>query len=128
MLPFDHPGRQDGDAIAELHQLLTNDPAYRPPVSIREELRQRRNRPWPRGDAATGTDHSPSRTLPGNPHADAADFVEDLSYPAAALREALLAIAYELRTANLIAAAKTEHGALDDREVVSRLGRDDTDL
>jgi hypothetical protein len=43
MLPTDHPARYQGDAIGGLHLLLTEDPAYQRPMSIREELRQRRN-------------------------------------------------------------------------------------
>ena len=65
----------------------------------------------------SGPDFDPAKTLPDNPHAEAASFVDDRLYPAAALREALLAIAFELRTANLIAAP-------DDRpDLDRRLGR-----
>ena len=49
------------------------------------------------------TDNDATRTLVANPHAESAAFVDDVSFPAAALREALLAVAFELRTANLIA-------------------------
>ncbi len=72
-----------------------------------------------------GPDLSPTRTLPGDPHADAAALVDDLSYPAAALREALLAVAFELRTANQIAAANRPGGP--DREVGNGSERNDQD-
>jgi hypothetical protein len=52
------------------------------------------------------TNNDTSRTLVGNPHAESAAFGDDAKFPAAALREALLAVAFELRTANLIAVAE----------------------
>ena len=56
MLPFDHPASQEGDAITELHQLLIDDPDYRPPMTIREELRQAaRNRSRPHTAPTAGT-------------------------------------------------------------------------
>ncbi|GAA3634844.1 hypothetical protein [Microlunatus ginsengisoli] len=136
MLPVDHPAKQDGDAIAGLHQVLLDEPDYRPPLSVREQLRQQRiqqhqsqYRPPQPGARSGPTTARPAPfraiRLPGNPHASAAAFVHDVSYPAAALREALLAVAFELRTANLIAAANSQRGL--DREVEKLLGDNDPD-
>ena len=67
------------------------------------------------------TDNDALKTLRANPHAEAAAFVDDTAFPAAAVREALLAVAFELRTANLIAVLDTDE---DRAEVRERLGRD----
>ena len=162
---YRHPVKHRDDAITALHQLLAEDPTYRPPLSIRDQIRQedeirqqqsRTRQSAPNQDLAaiaesllqkmtdlsmaqhhpepddqdlddddpgardrgsmSGPDFDPAKTLPGNPHAEAASFVDDRLYPAAALREALLAIAFELRTADLIAS--------DDRpDLDRRLGR-----
>lgn len=40
MLPHRHPAKHRDDAITALHQLLTDDPTYRPPLSIRDQIRQ----------------------------------------------------------------------------------------
>lgn len=66
-------------------------------------------------------------TLPGNPHADAANFrlENDFGIPDGTLVEATLAVAHELRTANLIAythaAGYRPSKALDD-QITARLG------
>jgi hypothetical protein len=66
------------------------------------------------------TDNDATQTLVGNPHAEAAAFVDDVALPAAAVREALLAVAFEQRTANLIAMLDSSS---DQAEVLERLGR-----
>ena len=116
-LPRGDAADHNGDTVAALHQLLIDHPDYQRPVGVRDELRQLQIRPPAR-------DHNPEQTLPGNPHADIAEFVDDHSYPAAALREAILAVAFELRTANLIAAATLDENRLD-LEINQRLGNSD---
>ena len=44
MLPVEHPAKRTGDAVAGLHAVLADDPDYRPPMSVREELREERRR------------------------------------------------------------------------------------
>lgn len=44
MLPVEHPAKRTGDAVAGLHAVLADDPDYRPPMSVREELREQRRR------------------------------------------------------------------------------------
>jgi hypothetical protein len=61
-------------------------------------------------------DNDAVQTLVGNPHAEAAAFVDDAAFPAAAVREALLAVAFELRTANLIAMLDTSNDRAEVRE------------
>jgi hypothetical protein len=69
------------------------------------------------------TDNDAAQTLMGNPHADAAAFVDDAAFPAAAVREALLAVAFELRTSNLIAMLDSSG---DRAEVRERLGQQES--
>jgi hypothetical protein len=52
------------------------------------------------------TDKDALRMLAGNPYAESPALIDDVSSPAAVLRDGLLAVAFELRTANLIAVAE----------------------
>ena len=44
MLPAEHPAKRTGDAVALLRDVLSSDPDYRPPMTVREELQAQRSR------------------------------------------------------------------------------------